>query len=121
VDIDLTLDDHHINEARRDNLLIYTCEDAADRCTATLVTVKAAITEQIARENQAQIDEINYQSDARATLLGVFVKGMQPPPTETLAARKLPYRLTEVCGMYELTLTEGHAISSLIRQSVKPN
>ena len=121
VDVNLKRDDPDLSEEERHNLFIYRCEDASGSCTATLATVKAAITEQIARENQARTDEISYQSDARATLLGVFVKGMQPAPTETLSTRELPYRLTEVCGMYELTLTEGHAISSLIRQSVKPN
>ena len=51
VDIDLRSDDPTLTETERDNLLIYTCEDGSERCTATLVTVKAAITEQIARDN----------------------------------------------------------------------
>ena len=121
VDIDLTLDDHRITEAQRDNLLIYSCEDVSDSCTATLVTVKAAITEQIARDNQAEVEEVKYQSDARATLLGVFVREMKPPATRTVRDRNLHHSLTEVCGMYELTLAEGHAISSLIKQSLNPN
>jgi hypothetical protein len=121
VDIDLILDDPHYTGAQRDNHLIYTCEDVSDSCTATLVTVKAAITEQIARDNQAEVEEVKYQSDARATLLGVFVKGMKPSVTGTRRDKKVDYRLTEVCGMYELTLAEGHSISSLIRQSLNPN
>jgi hypothetical protein len=121
VDIDLTLDAPHINEARRDNQLIYTCEDDTDSCTATLVTVKAAITEQIARDNQAEVEEVKYQRDARATLLGVFVREMKPTVTGIRGEMNLHYRLTEVCGIYELTLTEGHAISSIIRQSRSPN
>ena len=121
VDIDLKSDDPTLSDTERDNLLLYTCEDGSERCTATLVTVKAAITEQIARENHAEIGEVKFLSDARATLLGVFVRGMEPELTETLREKNLSYRLTEVCGMYELKLAEGHPVSSLIRQSIAPN
>jgi hypothetical protein len=121
VDIDLKSYDPALSDTERDSLLIYTCEDPSERCTATLVTVKAAITEQIARENHAEIGEVTFLSGARATLLGVFVKGLKPEPAEKLREKNLPYRLTEVCGMYELKLAEGHPVSSLIRQSIVPN
>ncbi|MBT8345793.1 MAG: hypothetical protein KJO28_05765 [Desulfofustis sp.] len=121
VDIDLKVDDPHFTNNERDNHLIYTCEDGSERCTATLVTVKAAITEQIARDNHTEVGKVIYHSDARATLLGVFVKGMNPQLTRKVGEKRRYHRLTEVCGMYELRLAEGHPVSSLIRQSITPN
>ena len=121
VDIDLRSDDPNLTDTERDNLLIYTCEDGSERCTATLVTVKAAITEQIARDNHAEVGEVIFRNDARATLLGVFVKGTEPDLKERLKEKSLQYRITEVCGLYELRLAEGHPVSSLIRQSITPN
>ena len=121
VDIDLRVDNPHFSDAERDNLLIYNCEDGSERCTATLVTVKAAITEQIARDNHADVEEVVFDNDARATLLGVFVKGMKPQLNGNQRKKNSQYRLTEVCGMYDLKLAEGHPVSSLIRQSITPN
>ena len=121
VDIDLRSDNPNLSDAERDNLLIYNCEDGSQRCTATLVTVKAAIAEQIARDNHTDVEAVVFNNDARATLLGVFVKGMKPQLNGNQSKKNSQYRLTEVCGMYDLRLAEGHPVSSLIRQSITPN
>ena len=106
VDIDLNLDDPEISDARRDNLLIYSCEYVPDSCTATLIAVKAAITEQIARDYKADVGEVTYQSDARANFLGVFVKDMNQPGMGTGREKGHINILTEVCGTYEMALAE---------------
>jgi hypothetical protein len=121
VDIDLRSDDPTLSDNEKDTLLVYECEKGSKRCTATLVTIKAAITEQIARDYHAEVGEVIFHNDARATLLGVFVKGMKPRLTDKPKEKNIRYRLTEVCGMYELRLAEGHPVSSLIRQSITPN
>lgn len=107
VDIDLNLDDPDISGAQRDNLLIYSCEDVPDSCTATLIAVKAAITEQIARDYKAAVGEVTWDSDARANFLGVFVKDMNQPGTGIGKEKGQINILTEVCGTYEITLAEA--------------
>ena len=107
VDIDLTLDDPEFFAGERDNLLLYDCQDVSDSCTATLVTVKAAITKQIARDYEAEVRDVIYESDASARFLGVFVKGMNPPSSGTEKEKGQIYILTEVCGTHEMTLAQA--------------
>lgn len=106
VDIDLNLDDPDLAAGKRDNLLLYNCEDVSESCTATLVTVKAAITKQIARDYEAEVRDVIYESDARANFLGVFVKGMNPPTTGAERKKGQIYMLTEVCGAHQMTLAQ---------------
>ena len=70
-------------------------------CIATLVSAKAAITEQIARDYNTAVDNVIYESDANADFLGVFVNGMNPKKADQ---RRQIYINTEVCGTYEITL-----------------
>lgn len=107
VDIDLNLDNPEFSEAERDNLLIYSCEDVSESCTAALITVKAAITEQIARDYNTEVAEVIYDSDASANLLGVFVKDMNQQRAGTGNEKGQINILTEVCGAYEITLAEA--------------
>jgi hypothetical protein len=104
VGIDLTMDNPELSEAQKDTLLIYSCEDVSESCTATLVTVKAAITEQIARDHEAEVGDVVYESDASANLLGVFVRGANRSGKGTVSAKGHISILTEVCGTYEITL-----------------
>ena len=98
VDIGLTKDDPDFSDNERDKLLVYQC-DADASCTATLLKVKDAITEQIARDNAVEVGDVTYMSAASATFLGVFVK--------TGKDKRQNYNLTEVCDLYQITLAEA--------------
>ena len=111
LDIDLIRDDPGLSEQERHNLFVYTCKDGSGLCIATLVSVKAAITEQIARDYKTEVENVIYENDASANFLGVFVKGMNPIPMRTADNRGHIYIHTEVCGAYEITLAEANTIN----------
>jgi hypothetical protein len=104
VDVGLNQDDPGLSEEERHNRFIYRCEDVSGSCTATLATVKAAITEQIARDYETEVEDVIYEKNSNANFLGVFVKGMN-----TFGMRKRDksgqiYLHTEVCGTNEITM-----------------
>lgn len=111
VDIDLNLDDPGLSEEERHNLFVYKCEDVSGSCIATLATVKAAITEQIARDYETEVEDVIYQSDATVNFLGVFVKGMNPLGFRIGDKSGQIYVHTEVCGTYEITLAKASTIN----------
>jgi len=101
VDIELKRDDPGLSEEKRHSLFVYKCDEVSGMCIATLVSAKAAITEQIARDYNTAVDNVIYESDANADFLGVFVNGMNPKKADQ---RRQIYINTEVCGTYEITL-----------------
>jgi hypothetical protein len=107
VDVDLHRDDPGLSEEERHNLFIYRCKDGSNRCTATLATVKQAITEQIARDYSTDADHILYQEDARVNFLGVFVKVTDPPGKRAAEKSGQIYLHTEVCGASKIIMAEA--------------
>ena len=110
VDVDLNRDDPGLSEKERHNRFIYRCEDGTGRCIATLATVKAAITEQIARDYEIEVEDIMYENDASINFLGVFVKNMTPTGMKSGDKRGQIYLHTEVCGTYEIAMVERRTI-----------
>jgi hypothetical protein len=104
VDIDLNRDDPGLSEEERHHLFVYNCKDCSGCCIATLATVKTAITEQIARDYETEVEDVIYESETRANFLGVFVKGMNPYGMRTGDKRVHIHIHTEVCGTYKMTL-----------------
>jgi len=107
VEIDLTIYDSEISEAQSNNLFIYTCEGVDPVCTAILIDVKAAITHEIAQDNDVEVGDVSYASAAGATFLGVWVEGMYPPGSRTGKDNRQNYKLTEICDMYKVRLAEA--------------
>jgi hypothetical protein len=112
VDVGLDRDDPGLSEKERHNRFIYKCEDGSGSCTATLATVKEAITKQIARDYQTSPEEVIYEKDASATFLGVYIKGRKPVGIRTSGKKGQINLHTEVCGTYEyeITLAESKTI-----------
>lgn len=110
VDVDLNRDDPGLSEKERHNLFIYRCEEGTGNCTATLATVKAAITEQIARDYKTEVENVIYEKDAMANFLGVFVKSMNPLNMRAGGKRGQIYVHTEVCGTYAITMAEARSV-----------
>lgn len=110
VDINLNRDDPGLSEQERHKLFVYKCEDGSGICIATLVSVKAAIAEQIARDYETAVEDVIYQNDASINFLGVFVKGMNPIELTSEDKRTHIYIHTEVCGVYEITLAQAGTI-----------
>ena len=108
VDINLNRDDPDLSEKERHNHFIYSCEDTSGSCTATLATVKGAITEQIARDHETEVDDIVYQEDSRVRFLGVFVKSMDPRGMIRGNTSGKIYLQTEVCGAYEIIMAKAN-------------
>ena len=107
VDIDLNRDDPGISEKERHDHFIYRCENGSGTCTATLATVKAAITKQIARDYETEVEGVIYENNASAHFLGVFVKGMDPLRIRAGDRRGQINIHTEVCGTYKIRLAEA--------------
>jgi hypothetical protein len=112
VDVGLNRDDPRLSEKERHNRFIYKCEDGFGSCTATLATVKEAITTQIARDYEIRPDDVRYGKDASATFLGVYIKGGKPVGIGTGDKKGQIYLHTEVCGTYEyeITMAESNTI-----------
>ena len=111
VDIDLNRDDPGLSEEERHNHFIYRCGNDSGRCTATLATVKAAITKQIARDFETEVEGVIYDKDASVNFLGVFVKGMNRPGTRTGNESGQIYIHTEVCGTHPITVAGSSKIN----------
>ena len=109
VDVNLNRDDPGLSEEERHNLFIYSCKNVSGGCTATLATVKGAITEQIARDYQIEVEDVVYENDSRVNFLGVFVKGMNPSGMRKKDKRGQIYLHTEVCGTYEMIMAKASA------------
>ncbi len=109
VDINLNRDNPELSEKERHKNFIYSCEDSGS-CTATLATVKGAITEQIARDHETEVEDIVYEEDSRVNFLGVFVKGMDPLGMGTSSTKGRIHLHTEVCGAYKIILAEAHTV-----------
>ena len=108
VDVNLQLDDPGLSEEERHNLFTYRCKDGSSSCTATLATVKQAITEQIARDYRTEVENIIYGEDARANFLGVFVKGMDPTRNKSSEKMGQIHVHTEVCGANQIIMAEAN-------------
>lgn len=104
VDVGLNRDDPGLSEEERHNLFIYRCEDVSGSCTATLATVKAAITEQIARDFETEAEDVIYEKNSNVNFLGVFVKGMNPFGMRKGDKSGQIYLHTEVCGTNEIAM-----------------
>jgi hypothetical protein len=111
VDVGLNRDDPDLSEEERHNRFIYRCEDGSGSCTATLATVKAAITTQIARDYKTEAKNIMYEKDSSVNFLGVFVKGINSPGIRTSGKKGRINLQTEVCGTYEYEITMAEASS----------
>lgn len=111
VDIDLNRDDPGLSEKQRHHLFVYNCKDCSGCCIATLATVKAAITEQIARDYGTEVAEVIYENDASADFLGVFVKGMNPLGMRAGDTGGHIHIHTEVCGTHGITLAGANTIN----------
>ena len=110
VDVDLNRDDPGLSEEERHNHFIYRCKDVSGSCTATLATVKAAITEQIARDYETEVEDVIYEKDTIANFLGVFVKGMNTGGVKNGNKKGHIYLHTEVCGTNEITMAQAITI-----------
>ncbi len=110
VDVHLNRDDPGLSEEERHNHFIYRCKNVSGSCTATLATVKAAITEQIARDYETEVEDVIYENNTIANFLGVFIKGMNPVGMKTEDQRGQIYLHTEVCGTNEITMAQAITI-----------
>ena len=108
VDVNLHRDDPGLSEEERHNLFIYRCKDGTSSCTATLATVKQAITEQIARDYSIDVENVIYEENTRANFLGVFVKVMDPSGMRATDRSGQIYFHTEVCGANEIIMAKAN-------------
>ena len=111
VDVGLNRDDPNLSEKERHNRFIYRCEDRSGSCTATLATVKAAITTQIANDHKTEAKNVIYEKDSSVNFLGVFVKEINSPGIRTSGKKGRINLQTEVCGTYEYEITMAAARS----------
>ena len=109
VDVDLKRDDPGLSEEERHSLFLYKCEDSSGSCTATLATVKEAITKQIARDYQTEVEDVIYLKDASVNFLGVYLKGINQLGMRTGNKKGKIHLHTEVCGTYEYEITKAQA------------
>lgn len=111
VDVGLNRDDPGLSEEERHNHFIYRCEDDFGSCTATLATVKAAITKQIALDYETEAKYVIYEKGASVNFLGVFVKGINSLGIRTTNKKGQIHLHTEICGTYEYEITMAEANS----------
>lgn len=109
VDVDLKRDDPGLSEKERHNQFIYRCKDGSGSCTATLATVKAAITEQIARDYGTEVEDVIYENDASVHFLGVFVRELNTLGLRAGGKSGQIFLHTEICGTYEYEITMAEA------------
>ena len=109
VDINLNPDDPGLSEEERHNLFIYSCNYISGGCTATLATVKGAITEQIARDHKIEVEDVTYENNSSVNFLGVFVKGMTSLEMREGGKSGQIYLQTEVCGTNEIIMAKANS------------
>ena len=110
VDVDLNRDNPALSEEERHNHFIYRCKNVSGSCTATLATVKAAITEQIARDYETEVEDVIYEKDTVANFLGVFIKGVNTSGMKNGNKKGQIFLHTEVCGTNEITMAQAITI-----------